>query len=347
MQQLQTLSIQNKRSSTTTMEAATDNDKPLVRVTGLKKYFSVRSGFLNNKKQYVYAVDDVSFHIGKGETLGLVGESGCGKSTVGRTLFRLLEPTAGEVEFNSQNIFQSDADELRSIRGGMGLVFQDPYSALNPRLRVLDIVAEPLKTHTSLSTQEIRKRVIELLTHVGLGLEHLNRYPHQFSGGQRQRISIARALALNPSFLVLDEPTSALDVSVQAQVLNLLADLQKKFELAYLFISHNLVVVEHISHRVGIMYLGKIVEIGTSQELFNNPCHPYSKALLAAVPSPDIGQKADDHILMGDVPSPINVPSGCRFRTRCPIAQEACSQKTPELKEMGNDHSVACFLCQE
>jgi oligopeptide/dipeptide ABC transporter ATP-binding protein len=257
---------------------------------------------------------------------------------------RLVEPTAGEAFFNSKNIFQLDGEELRAIRKKMAVIFQDPYSSLDPRLQVMDIVAEPLKTHTSLKNNALRDKVLDLLSQVGLGLEHLNRYPHEFSGGQRQRISIARALALNPSFLILDEPTSALDVSVQAQVLNLISDLQQKLNLTYLFISHNLAVVEHISHRVIIMYLGKIVEMGYTRSIFSNPLHPYSEALLSAIPSPDIDQQNDQILLKGDVPSPINLPSGCNFHTRCPQAFDECRINEPQLSRVEEDHYVACHL---
>ncbi len=316
----------------------------LVRVENLKKYFPVKRGFLKRAKGYVYAVDEVSFDIEEGETLGLVGESGCGKSTVGRTIMRLIEPTGGDVFFDSKRIFQLTQEELRTIRKQMAIVFQDPYSSLDPRLPVMDIVAEPLRTHTSLNGDELRERVSELLHHVGLGEEYLRRYAHEFSGGQRQRIAIARALALNPTFLILDEPTSALDVSVQAQVLNLIADLQETFDLTYLFISHNLAVVEHISHRIIIMYLGKIVEIGRTSQIFVNPLHPYSKALLSAVPNPDPDLQSEEIILIGDVPSPVDVPSGCRFRTRCPFPEEVCRTEIPTLVEIEEGHSVACHL---
>jgi oligopeptide/dipeptide ABC transporter ATP-binding protein len=318
--------------------------EPLVKVKNLKKYFPIRKGFLQQEKQLVYAVDDVSFEIGQSETLGLVGESGCGKSTVGRTIMRLIEPTDGEVFFDSKKIFLLNRDELRAIRKKMAVIFQDPYSSLDPRMQIMDIVAEPLKTHTSLKNNALRDKVLDLLFQVGLGLEHLNRYPHEFSGGQRQRISIARALALNPSFLILDEPTSALDVSVQAQVLNLIADLQKSLNLTYLFISHNLAVVEHISHRVIIMYLGKIVEMGYTRKLFGNPLHPYSEALLSAIPNPDIDQQNEQILMKGDVPSPINLPSGCNFHTRCLHAMETCRIDEPRLREVEKDHYVACHL---
>ena len=316
----------------------------LVHVANLKKYFPIREGIFKREKKLVYAVDDVSFDIQQGETLSLVGESGCGKSTVGLTIMRLVEPTAGEVYFNSKNIFQLDSEELRAIRKKMALIFQDPYSSLDPRMQIMDIVAEPLKTHTHLKNTALRDKVLDLLSQVGLGLEHLNRYPHEFSGGQRQRISIARALALNPSFLILDEPTSALDVSVQAQVLNLIADLQQKLNLTYLFISHNLAVVEHISHRIIIMYLGKIVEMGYTQSIFSNPLHPYSEALLSAIPNPDIDQQNEQILLKGDVPSPINIPSGCNFHTRCLHAVETCRIHEPLLTEVEKDHYVACHL---
>ena len=331
-----------------TEPSATENSpnahEVLVRVAHLQKYFPVKAGFFKRSTHFVRAVDDVSFSIARGETLGLVGESGCGKSTVGQSMLRLVEPTGGEVMFDSKNLLQLDAAQLRNIRKEIAMIFQDPYSSLNPRQQVLDIVAEPLRTHAALNGAQTRERVLELLQHVGLGSEHLHRYPHQFSGGQRQRISVARALALNPSFLILDEPTSALDVSVQAQVLNLLSDLQHKFNLTYLFISHNLAVVEHISHRVVIMYLGKIVEVGPTRKLFENPLHPYSRALLAAVPNPDPDHQAEAFILMGDVPSAVDIPSGCRFRTRCPLAENICSQETPELVEIDPQHRVACHL---
>jgi oligopeptide/dipeptide ABC transporter ATP-binding protein len=316
----------------------------LIRVTNLKKYFPLKEGIFKRTKKMVYAVDDISFDIEKGETLGLVGESGCGKSTVGMTIMRLIEPTAGEVIFDAKNISQLDDESLRGIRKKMGVIFQDPYSSLDPRMQIIDIVAEPLKTHTPLKNNSLREKILELLVQVGLGREHLNRYPHEFSGGQRQRISIARALALNPSFLILDEPTSALDVSVQAQVLNLLSDLQKMLNLTYLFISHNLAVVEHISHRIIIMYLGKIVEMGNTRSIFSNPLHPYSEALLSAIPNPDIDQQNKQILLKGDVPSPVNIPSGCNFHTRCPHAMETCRNHEPILRQIEKDHYTACHL---
>jgi oligopeptide/dipeptide ABC transporter ATP-binding protein len=319
----------------------------MVKVQSLKKYFPFGKKRFGKKQKFVYAVDDVSFTVKQGETLGLVGESGCGKSTVGRTIMRLYEPTAGDVLYNERSLFDMQDEELRTIRKDMALILQDPYSSLSPRLQVLDIVAEPLRTHTDLTGAELRDAVLTLLGHVGLGREHLMRYPHEFSGGQRQRIAIARALALNPSFIILDEPTSALDVSVQAQVLNLLVDLQREFRLTYLFISHNLAVVEYISHHVAIMYLGKIVEMGETSQIFNNPRHPYAKALLSAVPNPDPDQTEEEIILSGDVPSPVNVPYGCRFRTRCPIAEKLCRQHEPKFLEIEPGHMAACHFITE
>ena len=316
----------------------------LIRVEHLKKYYPLSQGVFSRKKHFVYAVDDISFDINKGETVGLVGESGCGKSTVGRSILRLENPTGGNVFFRGNNIFELDREDLRAIRKEMAIVFQDPYSSLDPRLEIANIVAEPLKTHTNLKNKALRDAVAELLFQVGLGAEHMNRYPHEFSGGQRQRISIARALALNPSFMILDEPTSALDVSVQAQVLNLIMDLQDQLNLAYLFISHNLAVVEHISHRVLIMYLGKIVEMGHTTEIFKNPLHPYSEALLSAIPLPDIDDQSEPILLTGDIPSPVNLPTGCNFYTRCLYAYEDCKIHDPNLSEIEKGHFVACHL---
>jgi oligopeptide transport system ATP-binding protein len=313
-------------------------NRTLLEVRNLVKHFPV-----DNSDDVVQAVDGVSFSIREGETLGLVGESGCGKSTVGRNLLRLQEPTSGEVFFEGENILEFGPEKMRAIRREMQIIFQDPYASLNPRLSILSIVSEPLKIHGVSSKAERRERVADLLAKVGLDPNYMNRYPHEFSGGQRQRIGIARALALNPKLIVCDEPVSALDVSVQAQVVNLLQDLQGEFGLTYLFISHGLAVVEHISNRVAVMYLGRIVEIADAQELYKNPLHPYTKALLSAIPVPDPKQKRERIVLTGDVPTPINPPSGCRFRTRCPIAIEDCARIVPELREIVPDHTAACI----
>lgn len=310
----------------------------LVEVRGLVKHFAVE-----NSDDVVRAVDGVSFQIFRGETLGLVGESGCGKSTVGRCLLRLIEPTAGEIDFEGRDVLAMGKTELRELRREMQIVFQDPYASLNPRMKVGDIVGEPLVIHNVGTRQERRDRVAELLKKVGLDPDYRKRYSHEFSGGQRQRIGVARTLALNPKLIVADEPVSALDVSVQAQVVNLLQDLQKEFGLAYLFISHGLAVVEHISSRVAVMYLGRIVEVTTAADLYANPLHPYTQALLSAIPVPDPKHKRDRIVLQGDVPTPINPPSGCRFRTRCPIAIAECAQIDPELREVAPGHSVACI----
>ncbi len=312
----------------------------LVQIENLKKHFPASGG------QSVRAVDGVSFNIERGETLGLVGESGCGKTTVGRCLLRLIEPTSGEINFDGQDLLSLSKSEMRALRRRMQIVFQDPYSSLNPRMKVGDIIGEPLIVHSIGNKQERKDRVAELLKVVKLDPDYANRYPHQFSGGQRQRIGIARALALNPDFIVADEPVSALDVSVQAQVVNLLQDLQAQFGLTYLFISHGLAVVEHISTRVGVMYLGKIVELAASTELYENPKHPYTQALLAAIPLPDPEQTRDREriALLGEVPTPMNPPSGCRFHTRCPHVMEKCKISEPEFKEITPGHFAACFL---
>ncbi len=315
----------------------------LLRVRNLKKYFPIRGGLFSREIARVHAVDDVSFDIQPGETLGLVGESGCGKSTTGRTILRLIEPTAGEVWFEDRNVTALDKRALRQIRREMQIIFQDPYASLNPRMTVRSIIGEALVIHKLAKNRREREdRVVQLLETVGLSAEHLRRYPHEFSGGQRQRIGIARALAVSPKLIVCDEPVSALDVSIQAQIINLLEELQQKFGLTYLFIAHDLSVVEHISTRVAVMYLGKIVEIAPAKELYANPKHPYTEALLAAVPIPDPAIKRARILLEGDVPSPIKPPSGCRFHTRCPIRVPSCAENEQVLKEIAPDHWVAC-----
>jgi len=315
-----------------------ESREALVSVSGLVKHFPVEGS-----TDVVRAVDGVSFEIFAGETLGLVGESGCGKSTVGRCLLRLIEPTAGHIYFEGQDILALNRKGLREIRREMQIIFQDPYASLNPRMKVGDIVGEPLVIHNQGTKSERRDRVAALLRRVGLDPDYMNRYAHEFSGGQRQRLGVARALALNPKLIVADEPVSALDVSVQAQVVNLLQELQEEFKLTYLFISHGLAVVEHISTRVAVMYLGRIVEIADAAELYAQPLHPYTQALLSAIPIPDPTQKRKRIVLQGDVPTPINPPSGCRFRTRCPLAIEECARIDPELREVSPGHHVACI----
>jgi oligopeptide transport system ATP-binding protein len=314
------------------------SDEKLLEVRDLVKHFPVEGS-----DDVVRAVDGVSFDIFAGETLGLVGESGCGKSTVGRCLLRLHEPTSGEVLFEGRNIVGLAHKEMQKLRREMQIIFQDPYASLNPRLSIFAIISEPLKIHKIGSRGEQIARVADLLTRVGLDPKYMHRYAHEFSGGQRQRIGIARALALNPKLIICDEPVSALDVSVQAQVVNLLQDLQEEFGLTYLFISHGLAVVEHISNRVAVMYLGKIVEIAHAAELYDNAMHPYTQALLSAIPVPDPKVKRERIILTGDVPTPIDPPSGCRFRTRCPIASEECALTVPELREISSGHFSACI----
>ena len=316
---------------------ATERAK-LVEVRNLFKYFPI-----SGSDDVVKAVDGVSFDILAGETLGLVGESGCGKSTVGRNILRLQEPTSGEVLFEGSNILQLGRSQMQHLRREMQIIFQDPYASLNPRLNILSIVAEPLKIHGIGSKAEQKGRVADLLRKVGLNPDYMSRYPHEFSGGQRQRLGIARALALNPKLIIADEPVSALDVSVQAQVVNLLQDLQQELGLTYLFISHGLAVVEHISSRVAVMYLGKIVEIASAAQLYANPLHPYTQALLSAIPVPDPRRKRERIILKGDVPTPVNPPSGCRFRTRCPFAIAECAEIVPELREIASGHAAACI----
>jgi oligopeptide/dipeptide ABC transporter ATP-binding protein len=317
---------------------------PVLEVAGLKKHYPVKKGLLQRTVGQVYAVDDVSFSIAAGETLGLVGESGCGKSTVARTVLRLIEPTAGRIKLSGHDITRLGKPELRPYRREMQIIFQDPYSSLNPRMSAGDIVGEPLQVHGIAEGREKETRVAELFEQVGLRPAQMQRLPHEFSGGQRQRICIARALALNPKLIVGDEPVSALDVSIQAQVINLMMDLQRDKQLAYLFIAHNLAVVEHISHRIAVMYLGKIVEYADKATLFADPQHPYTEALLAAVPIPDPSIKRRKRHLQGDVPSPINPPPGCPFHTRCPYAEARCKVEVPPLKETSPGHGVACHL---
>lgn len=318
----------------------------LIEAKNLVKYFPVRAGLFQRVVAWVQAVDDVSFFIRKGETLGLVGESGCGKTTVGRTMLRLIEPTSGSVIFDGKDVFSLRGNELKAIRRDMQIIFQDPYASLDPRLPIGESVMEGLNIHQIGTPRERFEIMIETLRKVGLEDYHARRYPHEFSGGQRQRIGIARALALRPRFIICDEPVSALDVSIQSQVLNILKDLQAEFGLTYMFIAHNLSVVEHISDRVAVMYLGKMVELASRDELFSNHLHPYTHALMSAIPVADPHLKRERVILKGDVPSPLNPPKGCRFHPRCPLAIEQCSQEEPPLKELYPDHWVACWVAK-
>jgi len=323
--------------------SSTNGGSPLIEVRSLKKYFPIRKGLLQREVARVHAVDDVSFAVREGETLGLVGESGCGKSTLGRTIVRLLEPTAGEVIFEGTDISALGTRRLRPLRREMQMVFQDPYASLNPRKRVGSIIGTPLKIH-GVAKSERRQRVQELLETVGLSPEHYNRFPHEFSGGQRQRIGVARALALNPKLVVADEPVSALDVSIQSQMLNLLHDLQQELRLTYIFIAHDLGVVRHVSNRIAVMYLGKLVELSPAEELYRRPIMPYSEALLSAVPipDPDLSKQRERIVLEGDVPSPINPPSGCRFHPRCRYMTDVCREVEPPLVDYGVGHLAAC-----
>ncbi|MCF6092395.1 dipeptide ABC transporter ATP-binding protein [Microaerobacter geothermalis] len=317
----------------------------LLEIKKLKKYFPIRGGIFGKEISQVKAVNEVSFTVKQGETLGLVGESGCGKSTMGRTILRLIEPTDGQILFDGIEITSLNKEKMRRIRRDMQMVFQDPFASLNPRHTVERILEEPLIVHgLGMTSKERKKRVHELLEVVGLNRDHAKRYPHQFSGGQRQRIGIARALAVNPKLIIADEPVSALDVSIQSQVLNLMEDLQKEFHLTYIFIAHDLSVVHHISDRVGVMYLGKLVELADKYELYQSPKHPYTRALLSAVPSINPEERKERIILQGDVPSPANPPSGCMFHTRCPECMEICKREIPEYRDIGGSHYVACHL---
>ncbi|PKR78505.1 dipeptide/oligopeptide/nickel ABC transporter ATP-binding protein [Halalkalibacillus sediminis] len=318
--------------------------KPLLEVNGLKKYFDIKGGVFGRKVGEVKAVDDVSFKVMKGEIVGIVGESGCGKSTTGKSILRLIEPTEGEVKFEDKDITNLSFEEMRKLRKDMQIIFQDPYASLNPRHTVEKIVGEPLLVHGMNSADDRKKKVRELLEVVGLREYHASRYPHQFSGGQRQRIGIARALANNPKMIICDEPVSALDVSVQSQILNLMEELRTEFNLTYVFIAHDLSVVKHISDRVGVMYLGRMVEMTTKEKLFEDPKHPYTQALMSAVPVPDPDAKKERVILQGDVPSPSNPPSGCAFHTRCPRVMDVCKEVRPEFREIEDEHYVACHL---
>ncbi len=320
------------------------NPDNILEVSHLKKYFPIKGGFFGGVTGHVKAVDDVSFSIKRGTTMGLVGESGCGKSTTGRTILRLIEKTDGNIYFNGEDVNEWDKKKLRSMRTKMQIVFQDPYSSLSPRLPVGEIIGEAVREHGLVSKDEFDDYVTQVMKDCGLQPYHKDRYPHEFSGGQRQRICIARALALNPEFIVCDEPVSALDVSIQAQIINLLRDLQKERGLTYLFISHDLSVVEHISDSVGVMYLGGLVETGTTEEIFANPLHPYTKALFSAIPMPDPDLKKNRILLEGDIPSPANPPAGCKFHTRCKECMEICKTEVPKAKDMGNGHVVKCHL---
>lgn len=319
--------------------------EPILKVSHLKKWFSGKSSPFSGKKEFIKAVDDVSFELNAGETLGVVGESGCGKSTMGRSALRLIEPTGGEIIFEGRDLMRLKGKELRNVRSKMQIIFQDPYASLNPRMTIGEVIAEPLEIQLRLGREEMRNRVLETMKKVGLNTRYYNRYPHEFSGGQRQRIGIARAIVLQPDIIVCDEPVSALDVSIQAQVINLLKELQKEMGMAYLFISHDLSVIKHISDRIIVMYLGHIVESAQKDDLYSDPLHPYTTALLSAIPIPDRSEKRNKIILEGDLPSPADPPSGCVFHTRCNRAQPICSEKVPEFKDYGNGHCCACHFC--
>lgn len=322
------------------------NNKPLIEIKNLKKYFPIKKGLFNKVVGNVKAVDDVSFTINKGETLGIVGESGCGKTTTGRTIIKLYEPTSGEILVEGTDIAKYTPNQMKDYRRKMQMIFQDPYASLNSRMTVGDIIGEAIDIHNLMKGKEKQERIQYLLNRVGLNSDHANRYPHEFSGGQRQRVGIARALAVEPEFIICDEPISALDVSIQAQVVNMLEELQDDLGLTYLFIAHDLSMVKHISNRIGVMYLGKLVEIGTSNDVYTKPLHPYTKALLSAIPVPDPDEAAANQriVLEGDIPSPIDPPPGCRFKNRCRYAKPICSEIDPEMKDLGNGHFAACHL---
>lgn len=324
-----------------------NNEQPILKVVNLKKYYPIKSGIIQHTVGYVKAVDGISFEIKKGTTMGLVGESGCGKSTVGRTILRLLDKTSGKVYFKGTEVFSLNNKELQKLRTKMQIIFQDPYSSLSPRMPVGEIIGEAVRQHNIVPPEQYEDYLDKIMASCGLQPYHKDRYPHEFSGGQRQRICIARALALNPEFVVCDEPVSALDVSIQAQIINLLKDLQKQFNLTYLFISHDLSVVEHISDTIGVMYLGDLVEYGNKTDIFSNPLHPYTKALFSAIPTPDPNAKMNRIILEGNIPSPANPPKGCKFHTRCKHCMEICKSEVPVPKEIEKDHFVVCHLYNE
>jgi oligopeptide/dipeptide ABC transporter ATP-binding protein len=341
------VSTETTAAGQTAVPGTASDKPPVIEVVDLKKHFPVKKGLFQTTVGHVFAVDGVSFSIAEGETLGLVGESGCGKSTVGRTLMRLIEPTSGTIKVDGKDVTTLSKSDLRPYRREMQIIFQDPFSSLDPRMSAGDIVGEPLSVHNiGASKGERREMVAELFERVGLRRAQMDNFPHQFSGGQRQRIGIARALALNPKLIVGDEPVSALDVSIQAQVINLLLDLQAERKLSYLFISHNLAVVEHISHKIAVMYLGRIVEYASKETIFRKPKHPYTKALLSAVPVPDPTLKREKLVLQGDVPSPVNPPSGCHFHTRCPFAEDICRKESPALREVSPGQIAACHFAE-
>ena len=334
--------------SSPSSSSTSSSSEPLVRAESLKTFFPLQTGIIRRHTMYVQAVNDVSVSISPHETFGVVGESGCGKTTFGRTILRLIEPTGGKIYFDGKDITHIDQNQMKPLREQMQLIFQDPYSVLHPRKTVEALVGEPLIVHNSCPKSEVRGKVLEMMNRVGLNADQLRRYPHELSGGQRQRVVIARALILNPRFLVLDEPTSSLDASVQALILNLLREIQKERSLTYLLISHHMSVVEYLSDRIGVMYLGKMVEIGPKKDIFTQPLHPYTQALLSSVPKiGEDGKRGAKAVVKGDVPSPINLPSGCSFHTRCPYAKERCSQEIPELRDAGRERVVACHFFEE